>query len=298
MMKFLLPLVGLLSFYTASGQSNKCPAKCKELKNTYQIKQIKEMHDEVNEASGLEIASGNNLWTHGDGGTGTTLFKLGPEGNLLEKIKLENLKNDDWEDLARDRKGNLYIGDFGNNKGKRKELQIFKVSEKDPKGDAKVIKYTYSDQKEIDPKVENPAYDTEAFFWSNGQLYLFNKNVDCQKYAKVYRLSDQPGKQTAQLIDSIRLNSQISSADISPDGKTVVLLGLEELYFLEMNSKNNFSNGTVNCLKLPGIGKSEGITFKNNTDLIVCNENGMMYRVSKNGTVSKKNNGKPKSKKS
>lgn len=283
MYKLLLFCVPLLAACNLMGpaQSNECPANCNSVKRAYKVEKLPEMHDELNEASGLELTSGQNLWTHGDGGTGTELFKMTKDGKLIRKIKLDNLHNNDWEDLARDRKGHLYIGDFGNNKSDRKDLKIYKLSETDPMAKAQVIQFTFSDQKQFPTPEGQPGFDTEAFFWKDGQLYLFNKNTDCKQYVRVYRLPDQPGNYQAMLIDSIRLNSQISSADLSPDGKTLALLGLEELYLLQMTRKNSFSNGNVKCIKMQGYGKTEGITFMNTSDMILCNENGVLYKVSK-----------------
>lgn len=286
---FFFPLLlAACSGLTKNKVANECPANCHEVKKAYSLVQLQEMNDEVNEASGLERSSGAGYWTHGDGGTGTKLFHISPEGKLLQKIKLDNLQNNDWEDLARDRKGNLYIGDFGNNKNDRKDLRIFKVPENNPQGKAQVIHFSFADQKSFPPAEGQRGFDTEAFFWKDGQLYLFNKNMSCRDYVRVYRLPDQPGTHTAVLVDSIRLNSQITSADLSPDGTTLVLLGLEELYLVHMNGSNSFANGKVDCLKMSGIGKTEGITFLNTSDMVLCNENGMLYKVSKNGRRKKR----------
>ncbi|WP_128396993.1 NHL repeat-containing protein [Botryobacter ruber] len=273
----------LFSLLLATGYSqvNECPAKCKELIGVYVLEQGQEMHDEINESSGLEITSDGNLWTHGDSATGAELSKITPEGKLLAKLELKDLKNDDWEDLAHDNKGNLYIGDFGNNGGDRQNLRIVKVRESDPKAAHQVIHFTFSDQKKFPAAEGSELFDCEAFFWHNGQLYLFNKNSTCQDYVRVYRLPDLPGKHEAKLIDSLQINSKISSADISTDGKTVALLGYEEIYLLQLNGRNNFTNGEVNCLKIPGLGKSEGIVFLNSTDMMVCNEEGVIFKITK-----------------
>ena len=57
----------------------------------------------------------------------------------IKKVVVVNAENNDWEDLTADDKGNLYIGDFGNNHNKRKNLSILKIKSKDLKNKNKVI---------------------------------------------------------------------------------------------------------------------------------------------------------------
>jgi sugar lactone lactonase YvrE len=38
--------------------------------------------------------------------------------------------NIDWEDITKDKDGNLYVGDFGNNDNERKDLCIYKIDKK------------------------------------------------------------------------------------------------------------------------------------------------------------------------
>ena len=73
------------------------------------------------------------------------------------------------------------------------------------------------------------------------------------------------------------------------------MLGPEELYLLEITGNNKFSNGTVTCLKMPDLGKTERITFRNNSDMLLCNENGIIFQVAKvktNGKSNANSNGK------
>ena len=51
------------------------------------------------------------------------VFSIG-EPKQVRTIKIDNAKNDDWEELAEDDEF-IYIGDFGNNNGKRKNLCIY-----------------------------------------------------------------------------------------------------------------------------------------------------------------------------
>ena len=80
-------------------------------------------------------------------------------------------KNHDWEDLASDKSGNLYIGDFGNNENKRKNIVILKVMNDSLKSsggiDVLEISFFYSEQKQFPPVKNKMHFDCEAFFHYN-----------------------------------------------------------------------------------------------------------------------------------
>ena len=88
------------------------------------------------------------------------------------------------------------------------------------------ITFHYPDQKQFPPQPSNWNFECEAFFFRNDSIYLFSKNLSNPNdgYTKMYRLPDKQGAYTAELIDSFYLNEPVTSADISPDGKTIVLL--------------------------------------------------------------------------
>ena len=80
--------------------------------------------DEVHETSGLFFHNGR-LWTHNDSGGKPILYGLDTTNfEVVQRLTLVNAKNKDWEDVCTDGE-NVYVGDFGNNKGKRKNLRIY-----------------------------------------------------------------------------------------------------------------------------------------------------------------------------
>ena len=83
----------------------------------------------INENSGLVKAwQDGYYWTHNDGGGNPELYMLNATGQLFDTLEVKDAINVDWEDLAKDSKGSLYIGDFGNNSNKRENLNIYKRS--------------------------------------------------------------------------------------------------------------------------------------------------------------------------
>ena len=96
-----------------------------------QLKVIAELPKKLKEVSGTQINKDSEIiWMLNDGGNPSELYAFSKKGKLKRTLNIK-AKNNDWEDLAIDDKGNIYIGDFGNNLNKRKNLVILKVAKKD-----------------------------------------------------------------------------------------------------------------------------------------------------------------------
>lgn len=246
------------------------------------LKEIATLPKHINEASGLEITKGKYLWTHNDGGV-PILYCLDTLGNLLKTLQL-NHPNSGWEDLTQDSKGNFYIGAFGNNKNNKKSLNIYKIPKPDSITEkvfnAEVIKYSYSDQMTFPPAASKQNFDMDAFVAIRDSLYLFSKNrtTPFSGYTKIYSLPQTPGEYKVTPIDSIYLgkgpmmDKWITSADISPDGKTVALLSHQYVWLIKNFHGNNFSKGKFYKIKLNHFSHKAGLCFKSNQKLFIVDE--------------------------
>ena len=75
----------------------------------------------VFESSGL-VYLNHRLITHNDSGDEPALYEIDTiNGEVLRKVILRGALNRDWEDICADSKY-IYVGDFGNNYGSRKDL--------------------------------------------------------------------------------------------------------------------------------------------------------------------------------
>lgn len=242
----------------------------------------------LSEASGLYYAGPDSLWWHNDSGDKPTLYLTDGKGNLKQTLPLPQVRHSDWEDLTHDNQGQLYIGDFGNNANRRQDLKIYRY---DPKSDQlDSISFHYPDQKDFPPTPALANYDMEAFFWWNDSLHLFSKNR-LQKgnyYTKHYVLPAEPGTYTAQLRDSLYLRKRvITGAAVSPDGKTVALIGYNfkrclgfiptsaaSLFLFTDFQGSDFLEGAVQRKSLSCIiaTQYEAVDFVDNTQLYVASE--------------------------
>ncbi|MFD2513641.1 hypothetical protein ACFSRY_07165 [Pontibacter locisalis] len=242
------------------------------------FERIASLPGEISESSGVVALYGQNQFlTHNDAGNKPYLYKLNSRGNIQETIKLK-LPNVDWEDLAMDNEGNIYIADTGNNNNGRKELAVYKINLNSP-SKVEAIRFTYEDQKKYPPPKKERNFDSEAAFWADGNIYLISKDRGRGELAKVYRLPDKAGQYKAQLIGSHRIKAQITGAAISPDAETVVLLSEEKLHiFSDFSSPDKFYEGSYKEVELDDAGQTEGVAFEDDASLIITSEGGSLYR--------------------
>lgn len=232
----------------------------------------------LSEASALQITSASNdFWIIEDAGNTNALYAIDSLGKLTKTIKIENAKNKDWEDLTTDSIGNIYIGDFGNNSKKRHKFSILKIEKDSIKGKtatAKFIKFNLPEG--IKSK------DFEGFFLHQNFFYLFSKE---HKKFITLKVPNQIGTHTATVISEYNFKgdkNRITSADISPDGKTVVLLNHGKLWKLSDFKNDDFFSGTIEALPFNHSSQKEGICFKSNSEVYITdettkNEGGNLY---------------------
>lgn len=249
--------------------------------NFGQLSFLADLPKDLKEVSGNEtIRNSNLIWMLNDGGNESKIYAVSEEGKIKREVYIKN-KNHDWEDLTSDEKGNIYIGDFGNNLSKRKNLTILKIEEKYLKKkntEAIRIEFTYENQHKFPPKKKGLYFDAEAFFYFKGYMYIFTKSRVHNKYGKtfLYKLPAKKGKHIAKLIGEFEncndLECWITSADISADGKKVALLSQKNILIFSDYKEDNFLSGNVKKIELEHRTQKEGLCFKDNYTLLITDE--------------------------
>ena len=215
-----------------------------------------------------------------DSGNKPILFGLDFKGKIIKEIKIK-AKNHDWEDLASDEKGTIYIGDFGNNSNKRKNLSIIIVEQNEldeKKAEVDEIEFEYPNQFEFPPKNKNKYFDTEAFFYFKSALYLLTKSRVAGNYGKttLYKIPAKKGKYTAEIIAEFESCKErecwITSADISPNGEKVVLLSQKKVLIFSDFKGDQFFSGELTTINLRYRSQKESITFKDDHTLLITDE--------------------------
>ena len=188
-----------------------------------------ELPKEVNETSGLFFYNGH-LWTHNDSGGKPILYALDTTTfEVVQRITLAHVKNKDWEDICTDGE-RVYVGDFGNNKGNRKNLRIFTfpLSAIPDEGDTTVsvdsITFRFSDQANFDNKKHEHDYDCEAMFAADSCLYLFSKGW-ATGTTRLYRLPKTPGNHVAEVVNGFDSKGLITGADYDREKRVLAIVG-------------------------------------------------------------------------
>lgn len=204
MKKFFLAFTIVISTFSFSQQ-----------KKVFRIKnhRINYLDEKIKETSGLSLMNGK-LYTFNDSGNSPELFELDKtSGEILNTLKI-NGKNKDWEALTNDGT-NFYIGDFGNNGGTRRDLEIYKVpfENNSVKNDSvKLISFEYPEQTEFVPKYLSTDFDAEAMIYLNGKIHLFTKEWS-SKSTTHYSIDPEIfEKQKAEKIEAYKTNFIVTDA--------------------------------------------------------------------------------------
>ena len=247
------------------------------------LKVVADLPKLLKEASGAQKTTGSDLiWMVNDAGNSPEVFGLNDKGKIISSIKI-NEENRDWEDLTSDDQGNLYIGDFGNNKNHRRDLAVLIVKRDDLNSKKSVIVdniyFSFPDQDKFPPKKKNRYFDCEAFFYLNDSLYLFTKSRVEDNHGKtnLYKIPAKPGNYEALKIGSYNASCHeftcwITSSDISPDKSQVVLLTPNALLLFKNFKGDNFFTGDVTEYEFDFITQKESVFFKDNQTVYITDE--------------------------
>ncbi|WP_433832916.1 hypothetical protein [Flavobacterium anhuiense] len=248
------------------------------------LKELYSLPKKLKEVSGIAYFPETNiLYTLEDSGNKNAIYAIDSNGKLAKTITISNATNVDWEDITKDKFGNIYIGDFGNNDNERRDLCIYKVAKNQLNNDlAKAeykISFSYPEQKEFPPKKKEMFYDVEGFFEQNGYFYLFTKNRSkgFDGTAFIYKIKNAAGTQKAVKIGEFKTCSNynhcvLTSATISPDGKKVALLSHDKVLLFKDFKGDLFHKGTHTELNLNHFSQKEAIVFKDNNTLLIADE--------------------------
>lgn len=133
------------------------------------------LSDSIKENSGLDFFN-NRLFTFNDRGNSSEIFEIDQKSGKIQNVFKTNLINKDWEAITSD-STNLYVGDFGNNVGARKDLVIYKIPFDSAVNSNNIqsIPFYYPEQKDFTLKNINNDFDAEAMIFLNGKIHIFTK---------------------------------------------------------------------------------------------------------------------------
>jgi hypothetical protein len=191
-------------------------------------------HFAISESSGLAASRRypGVIWTHNDGGF-QFLFAVRKSGELVGAFEVPgNLI--DWEDIAADNAGYLYLADTGTNGMVRTHVAVHQVREPDPYkryGNAKIVRSWFL-------KFPDGIQDCEAFVVHGGYGYLIAKRrVNDRVKLYRYSLADRSHSISLQIVARIPVSAGVAAADISPDGRRLGLVTDEGVHIFLINGR-------------------------------------------------------------
>lgn len=236
--------------------------------HTGKLTVVADLPSSLKEISAIEkTVTSDLLWVIEDAGNKNNLYGLNAKGDIIKAISIDNIQNIDWEDLTSDSFGNIYIGDFGNNNKKRKNFAIYKVANPEKAGEvatAEVISFKL-------PKTMK-SEDFESFFLYNDNFYIFSKD---HKETKLFKVPNTIGDHEASYISEVKLkgkNTKVTSADISEDGKTVILLNHNKLWKVTDYKSHDFLSGTIKAIEFDHDSQKEGLNFISLNNVLITDE--------------------------
>jgi hypothetical protein len=250
--------------------------------NTGNLTVVTDLPRTLSEASGIEKVNNSAfIWMINDSGNKSILYGLDSLGVIKKQVNIK-AKNHDWEDLASDKSGNLYIGDFGNNENKRKNLVILKVMNDSLKSlggiDVEEISFFYPEQKQFPPVKNKMHFDCEAFFHYNDSLFLFTKSRTKNELGKtnLYKIPAIKGHHKAEFISSFTTCDDygcwITSADINEEENKIAILTEHTVWIISDFKSSNFFSGIITKYPFNHSSQKESVLFKNDSTLYITDE--------------------------
>ena len=235
-MKWILPVM-LLVLGACGAQSPKAAPKPRKVADdVLLIGRIQ--HPRLTESSGIVVSRKNPavFWTHNDGGgKRQVLYAMTRTGAPVAEYRVTGALLEDWEDIASDSQGHLFLGDIGNNDAKRRSIAVHQVDEPDTTGaKAGLVRVTRS-WRLLYPKA---PFDCEALIVWDGHGYLISKVFEDER-ADIYRFSltnDAPA-QTLEMVGEIKIDSPVTGADLSADGKLLAVVAKNGAYVFRVDGE-------------------------------------------------------------
>ncbi|MGE9294418.1 MAG: hypothetical protein ACQKBW_12450 [Puniceicoccales bacterium] len=245
----------------------------------------------IDESSGIAKSTRYEgvYWTHNDSGDRARIFPVTLQGETVAMgdglgIPVKLAQSRDWEDIASDHKGNLLIGDFGNNANMREDLCVYIVPEPNPiDADQAIAKraipFYFPEQKSFPPAEAN--FDVEAIFVANDTWYVLTKHradADTCLYRFDSYREDKPNALT--LVCRFGARGMVTAADALPDGSRVAVLSYDNVWVFEPpeGDIDRLPDGKV-YWRPYRLGQCEAICFIDRDTLLITNEQGKLFVI-------------------
>ncbi len=218
------------------------------------------------------------FWVHNDSGNPPALFAVRLDGTLVSKY-LINAANVDWEDIAIDDSGHLYLGEIGDNLHVLPVHAILKIDEPDPSiavdDKVKLMPTTYYFRY---PK--NTRENAEGLFIDGDRAVVVNKRADSGE-AQLYGISlEKPAGLlkpiVAENLGTLKSSKHpVTGASLSASGRWLAICSLGDIRLYRRDADGRWLHSAK--IKSPP-GQIEAISWCG-AALILANEDREIFRI-------------------
>jgi hypothetical protein len=220
-----------------------------KLEDKFVATRMAELSDKrLEEVSGM-AASVNNpglLWAHNDSGNSAEIFLVDDSLNIKLTCKLLGIDNRDWEDIAvgpgpESGKRYIYVADIGDNEEKHKLKFVYRFEEPTFQQQEKEVEISAVDK--ITFQLPDKKKDAEALLIDpqSKDLFIISKREDPVYVYKLKYPYSTTEEITAAKILSLPFG-KIVAADISPDGKEILMKNYHQIFYWRSASINSIDN--------------------------------------------------------
>lgn len=231
------------------------------------------LSDSLSETSGITFFQ-DKLYTFNDGGNPAEFYEISPQTGKIIQHYSTHFVNKDWEAIAQDGQY-LYLGDFGNNAGKRKDLSIYQIDLLHPEHFQK-FEFEYQDQSQFSPPYLKHDFDAEALIFFEGKLHIFTKKWASNSVSRYSLNVQNHQKQSLKNEETYPTGFVVTDASFFRGILYVVgytKKGQVYMMCFEKDAEGNFLKKPLRKLKLGNatrIGQVEGIAVNEKGIYITC----------------------------
>lgn len=222
------------------------------------------------------------------------LYEVTATGRLLRTVPIAGAEAIDWEDVAPDGHGGVWIGDIGNNANRRRNLTLYHVSGEALAADGevrpkRVLRYAYPEQTAFPMPLER-NFDAEALFVDHGVPHVLTKHRSDSRTV-LYRIEAGPEGEEAVAVrlgdfdvggEDRRFGGMVTSADLHPSGDWLAVLTYHALFIFErpVGEGEHWLSRPVSEISLvqDAVRQCEAISW-DGSGLLMTNEDGVIFRI-------------------
>ena len=222
---------------------------------------VVKLPNHLDESSAL-LVHGDDFVTVNDSGGKPNLYYFSIDGAMVKTEIVPGAKNVDWESLTMVGE-TIYIGDFGNNLGNRKDLTVYTFGEENKPS----LEFEYELQDSFAIRNRSNEYDGEALFTMNNEIYVLSKDW-VGLNTNLYHLEQKEGKQTVKPMASFAADMLVTGADYDDERELLICVGYKDfenylLVFPEFTKDAPFTRKPIRILLKDLLyAQCEGVAIK------------------------------------